>query len=192
MRDDPRSHPEHRRFRQRRLFARDVEASVEIDAPRATVWAALVDFEAYPRWNPFTPRVSTDLEVGSPVHLGVDMPGRAYSDRVEWVNLVEPGRTICWGMMIGHPALLVANRWQELEELGPARTRYATVDRFSGLLVPMMMALYGEPMRRGFESVGAGLKRWVEAGTAGRHEAAPAPPAARSAGVAKAADGAGA
>jgi len=162
MQADPRSHPEHRRFRQRRLFARDVEASVEIDAPREVVWAALVDFESYPRWNPFTTSVRTDLEIGAPVSLGVAMPGRSYSDRVEWVNLVEPGRTICWGMMLGHPALLVANRWQTLSEVGEGRTRYHTVDRFSGLFVPVMMAIYAEPMRRGFESVGLGLKGWVE------------------------------
>lgn len=162
--DDPRDHPEHRRFRQRRLFARNVEAGVEIAAGREVVWAALVDFPSYPKWNPFTTSVVTDLAIGSPVALGVDMPGRSYSERVEWVNLVEPGHTICWGMMLGHPALLVANRWQMLEELGPHRTRYFTVDRFSGLLVPVMMALYAEPMRRGFESVGAGLKCWVEAG----------------------------
>jgi len=162
----PRRDPFHLRYRQRALFARQVEASVEIDAPRDVVWEALVDFGAYPHWNPFTRTVETRLEVGAPVRLGVDMPGRSRSERVEWVNLVEPGHTICWGMQIGHPALLVANRWQELHDLGGGRTQYHTVDRFSGLLVPLVMALYGEPTRRGFESVALGLKQWVEGGRA--------------------------
>ena len=160
--NDPRRDPFHLRYRQRSLFARDVEASVEIDAPRDVVWETLVDFESYPQWNPFTRRVETTLEVGAPVSLHVDMPGRSGSDRTEWVNLVEPGRTICWGMHLGHPGLLTANRWQELHDLGGGRTLYHTVDRFSGLLVPLMMALYGEPTRRGFESVAHELKRWVE------------------------------
>jgi len=79
-----------------------------------------------------------------------------------------PGHTICWGMHLGHPGLLTANRWQELHDLGGGRTLYHTVDRFSGLLVPLMMALYGEPTRRGFESVAHELKRWVERERTGR------------------------
>ncbi len=161
---DPRRHPFHLRYRQSARFARDVEAAVEIEASRDVVWEALVDFDAYPEWNPFTRRVSTELVVGGPVVLGVDMPGRSYSERTEWVNLVEPGRTICWGMHMGHPALLTANRWQELHDLGGGRTRYYTVDRFSGWLVPLVMTLYGEPTRLGFESVAHGLKEWVERG----------------------------
>jgi hypothetical protein len=164
--NDPRSHPFHLRYRQRSLCARDVAASVEIDAPRAVVWAALVDFARYPLWNPFTREVETSLEVGEPVRLHVDMPGRSTSVRTEWVNLVEPGRTICWGMHLAHPALLCANRWQQLSDLEDGRTRYHTVDHFSGVLVPLMMSLYGEPTRRGFESVALGLKRWVEQGAA--------------------------
>lgn len=159
---DPRQHPFHARYRQRALFAREVSASTEIAASRDDVWNALVDFERYPLWNPFTTQVTTTLEVGAPVTLHVDMPGRAKSVRTEWVNLVEPGRTICWGMHLGHPVLLCANRWQQLDDLEGGRTRYHTVDRFSGLLVPLVMALYGESTRRGFESAALGLKRWVE------------------------------
>jgi hypothetical protein len=174
--DDARQHPFHLRYRQRALFAREVEASSEIDAPRDAVWEVLVDFDAYPEWNPFTRRVSTTLEVGAPVSMHVDMPGRSARDRVEWVNLVEPGRTICWGMHIGHPGLLTANRWQRLHDLVGGRTRYHTVDRFSGLLVPLVMAFYGEPTRQGFASVAEGLKARVEERAASGSGAAAAAP----------------
>jgi hypothetical protein len=87
-------------------------------------------------------------------------------------------------MHMGHPVLLTANRWQELSDLSGGRTRYRTIDRFSGLLVPLVMALYGEPTRRGFESVAAGLKQWVESGD--RHRLAEREDAAQ--GVAAATD----
>jgi uncharacterized protein YndB with AHSA1/START domain len=161
---NPRQHPFHLRYRQRALCAREVSAEAEIAAPIGEVWKALVDFERYPEWNVFSTAVKTNLEVGAPVELHVDMPGRSKSIRTEWVNLVEPGRTICWGMYMLHPTLLCANRWQELHELEAGGTRYFTVDRFSGLLVPLMMSLYEEPMRQGFQSVADGLKAWVEKG----------------------------
>lgn len=165
MPNNDRSHPFHQRFRQRALFAREVTGSCEIEAPVEEVWQALIGFDSYSEWNIFTPHVQTDLRIGSPVELDVVMPGRSRSRRTEWVNLVEPGRTICWGMHLGHPGLLCANRWQILRDLGDGRTQYLTVDKFSGMLVPIVFALYGQPMHIGFQSVADGLKRWVEAQT---------------------------
>ena len=37
----------------------DPRASVEIDAPLAVVWQAMLDTEAYGEWNPFVVRVET-------------------------------------------------------------------------------------------------------------------------------------
>jgi hypothetical protein len=159
---NPRQHPFHLRFAQTAIFPSKVEASITIDAPIEDVWQALVDFPQYGAWNPFTPIVETDLQVGSPITLHVDMPARSKSVRAEWVNLVEPGKTICWGMHMAAPWLLCANRWQELTPLQGGGTRYTTTDYFSGLLAPLVLLFYGEPMRKGFQSVADGLKAHVE------------------------------
>ena len=157
-----RQHPFHLKYRQRRLFARDVSAQSEIRADKEHVWAALIDFDHYPEWNRFTTRVESDLNVGSPVKLHVDMPDRSASIRTEWINLVEPGETLCWGMHMGLPWLLCANRWQILTTLENGHTEYLTVDKFSGLLTPIVMLFYGKPMQKGFQAVADGLKEWVE------------------------------
>lgn len=162
----------HRRYRQGRVFPRAVVASVDIQAPAREVWAVLVDFARYPEWNPFTPEVEAELAVGAPVRLRVSMPGRRELERVEQINRVEPERALCWGMHMGHRALLCANRWQVLEPVRAA-TRYTTADRFSGLLVPLVMALYGGPMQLGFQQMADALKVRVEGmlpagGAAGR------------------------
>jgi len=161
---DPRQHPFHLRFAQGPLCQRAIQASADIDAPPADVWQALIEFDHYEKWNPFTPIVETDLQVGSPVTLHIDMPNRSKSVRTEWVNLVEPGKTICWGMHMGARWLLCANRWQTLSPLPGNRTQYETIDYFSGLLAPLVMQLYGEPTRIGFQSVADGLKAYVELG----------------------------
>lgn len=159
-----RHHPIHLRYRQRRLFSREVSGRSEIEAPIDAVWQALTDFERYSEWNTFCPKAETDLKVGSPIKMHVVMPGRPSSVRTEWINLVEPGKTVCWGMHLGHPILLCANRWQMLRELDKDRTEYLTVDYFSGLLTPLMMALFAKPLRLGFQSVADNLKHWVETG----------------------------
>lgn len=158
-----RSHPFHLRFRQRSLFRREVSAGVDIDAPIDLVWDVLADLDHY-TWNPLSPRATARaLAVGEPVELEVHLPGRPKRMQTEWINLVEPGKTICWGLHLPHPLFLVGNRVQELTPLGPGRTRYFTVDRFSGLLTPLVMLLYGEPMRAGFQAMADALKAHCEA-----------------------------
>ena len=44
---------------------------VTIEAPVEVVWGVLTDVANYAEWNPFTPSVKTDLQLGSPVHTGL-------------------------------------------------------------------------------------------------------------------------
>lgn len=150
------------RFAQGRLFAFAPEASVEIDAPVEIVWQVLVDFDSYPRWNLFTPSIACDGKLGSPVVMSVRFAGAKPMTQTEILNVFEPPRRLAWGMHMGSPLLLVANRYQTLEALGPERTRYRSIDYVSGLLAPLVRALYGEAMRAGFALAGEGLKREAE------------------------------
>ena len=157
-----RDHPFHLRFKQGRLFPASVEAKQTIEASASAVWRTLIDFDAYEVWNPFTPKVRTSLKVGEEVHMDVRLPGRSPQNRKEWVNLVERQQTICWGMHIANRHLLTANRWQILTPLSDGRTEYWTIDRFSGLFTPLVMALYGKSIRLGFQAVADNLKLHVE------------------------------
>lgn len=145
---------------------RDIAASVEIGAPRARVWSILVDLSRYPEWNPFTPRVEASLKIGEPVILHVAMkPGKPTMRQPEVMTSYVEGEELGWGTTMGHRALLHANRTQRLVDLGGGRTRYDTVDRFEGALVPLVMALYGRHVQRGFDETAAALKKRAEAGT---------------------------
>jgi hypothetical protein len=156
----------HARYRQGRVFPTAVSAEVEIDAPPERVWSILTDFDRYPEWNPFTVSVETALRVGEPVVMDVHLPGKRPSIRTEWVNRVEDGRCIAWGMHMVGPAWLTANRLQWVDALDEGRSRYRTADQMSGWLVPVVMTLYGDSMRRGFESVARALKDRAEKSSA--------------------------
>jgi uncharacterized protein YndB with AHSA1/START domain len=39
-------------------MTKTVSATIQIDAPPATVWAALTDLAAYPQWNPLFPEAT--------------------------------------------------------------------------------------------------------------------------------------
>jgi hypothetical protein len=141
----------------------DVATAIEIDAPRAHVWSILVDLARYPEWNPFTPRIEASLKIGEPVILHVAMkPGRATMRQPEVMTSYVEGEELGWGTTMVHRLLLHANRTQRLVEIGTGRTRYTSVDRFEGAIVPLVMALYRRDVQRGFDETARALKQRAE------------------------------
>jgi hypothetical protein len=141
---------------------RSYEATVEIDAPAARVWEILVDLPSYGAWNTFCPVVESTLTVGGPVVLHVHLGKRRVVQR-ETVRAVDAeGLRLCWGATIGPPFVFHGDRWQELTALGPDRCRYHTHERFTGLLSPLVGALFGRAVQEGFSTMAADLKRRAE------------------------------
>jgi hypothetical protein len=106
--------------------------------------------------------VETTLEVGSPVLLHVQMTPKKMLKQKEWIRAVKSQSELTWGMTMGHPILLTATRSQTLIALDAQTTRYITVDKMSGILVPLVMLLYGKKIKRGFDAVAEGLRTRAE------------------------------
>ena len=144
-------------------MARSVRAEIEIAAPIDRVWGILTDLERYSEWNPFTARAESTLRVGDPIALYPRLIGnRAY----RWSERVcrnEP-YDLCWDLTLGARFVLTAERCQTLTALGEDRTHYVSEDRFNGALAPVVMAIFGRAMQRGFEDCAAGLKKRAESG----------------------------
>jgi hypothetical protein len=141
-----------------------LEAAAEIDAPPERVWEILEDLGAYAEWNPFTPRIDASLVPGEPVVLHVAMrPGRPLLVQREVCTAHDPvRRELGWGMTLGARFLLRADRVQRVEAGPGGGARYYTADTFSGLLTPLVMALYRADIQRGFEGVARALKERAE------------------------------
>ncbi len=136
--------------------------AVEIEAPIEQVWDTLVDVKRYGEWNPFTTRVDTDFEIGSPVDLHVTLEPLKLK-QPEWIESVQRPHLLAWGTKVGNRFLLSARREQRLEALGETRCRYLTTDAFNGLLTPLVVLLFGRLIRRGFNDMARALKARAEA-----------------------------
>jgi hypothetical protein len=144
-------------------FQRTFAAQVDIDAPPERVWAVLLDLPRYPEWNPLTTAVQSELHLGAPVELTVRMSrlGRTVVQRVEVREVTVPHR-LRWGMTMGLPWILRAERIQRLEPLASGRTRYVTEDTIAGALGPVVFGIFGPSLVDGFEAMARALAEEVE------------------------------
>ena len=146
------------------MFKRILESSaaLQIDASAEVVWNVLTDADGYSGWNPFTTRVQTDFQVGSPMHIHITM-GPWKMQRMEWVRLVERPHRLGWDTQVLAPFVLYSNKQQRLTALSEASCSYHTTDLFSGLLTPLIMLLFRKLIIRGFDETALALKRRCEA-----------------------------
>lgn len=134
---------------------------VQINAPIDFVWDVLTEVEKYREWNSFTPQAQTDFKIGSPAHLRVRM-GPMMMKIAETVCAFEKPRLIAWTKTFGVRWFLVAVRQQVLEPMDDTRCTYHNTDQLTGLMAPVVLLLNGDYMRRGFNDVAEGLKRYAE------------------------------
>lgn len=139
-----------------------------IDAAPDAVFRVLADFKRYPEWNAFTERVIPRGSVGGTVELHVNMPGDRKRIMQERFTGFVDGKRISWGLKVGLGILLDCDRVQQVEATPDGRTRYVTYEDFKGLLGPLVVRLYGESVRRGFELCAESLATRMQELTARR------------------------
>src|SRR4030095_641143 len=50
-------------------MTRRIATAIDIDAPADAIWRVLVDFPAYPEWNPFILRITGEAKVGARLEI---------------------------------------------------------------------------------------------------------------------------
>jgi hypothetical protein len=137
-------------------MARVIETSILIAAPAARIWSVLMDFDAYPAWNPFIRRIEGEKKVGARLEVVIEPPGQKASIFRPTVIEVSPERLFCWRGSLPVPGFFSgAHRFSLAEE--SARTRFVHSEEFSGLLVPFVGSVLAAT-ERGFQAMNEALK----------------------------------
>jgi hypothetical protein len=95
-----------------------VRSEIEIDAPADLVFRILTDLPGYTRWNPFTPRAVSTLEIGAPIDMRVRLMPFYTRGQREFVSELSPlRRRVAWGMHMGKADWGRGHRTQEIVRL---------------------------------------------------------------------------
>jgi hypothetical protein len=139
----------------------ELRSEIDIDAPAETVWAILVDFDAYPEWNPLVRRMEGTPEVGERLK-GRFAPtgGRALPATVELTELA-PEQRLGWighllfrGLLDGEHTFTIVPRDDGV--------RLENVERFTGALTRLARPLLDRSLPA-YDALNEALKGRAEA-----------------------------
>ncbi len=146
--------------------ANAITSQIEIDAPAATVWAILMDFDSYAEWNPFIVRLSGRPDVGARIEARLQPPGGRAMTFKPTVLVAEPDREFRWLGKLFVKGLFDGEHVFRIEPLGPDRVRFVQEESFAGVLVPLLKGTLGQA-EEGFRQMNAALKVRAEGMVAG-------------------------
>jgi hypothetical protein len=140
----------------------ELRAEIEIDAEPDRVWAVLMDFEAYPDWNPFITTIQGERTVGARLRAHLQPAGGRGITMTPSVTVNEPGSAFGWLGKLGVPHLFDGAHRFELQPIdGGSRTRFVQSERFRGILLSLVRRSILPATLAGFEAMNRALAERV-------------------------------
>lgn len=134
---------------------------VEIESPVESVWAALVDFESYSKWNPIVPAISGSFEVGNLLEHTLIKPNGKSASFSPKVLFVSPPNHSVLAKSIVHPKIAYLVHHFELESITKTKTSFRQRWQCSGFLMPLLWSKFIVRFEN-FRKANAGLKSYLE------------------------------
>jgi hypothetical protein len=138
-----------------------ISTSIRIDAEPERVWAILMDFAAYPAWNPFIVAIEGEARPGAGLTVRIGPPGREPQTFKPVVVTVDSPSAFIWRGSLPIPGLFTGEHSFRLTREGDS-TSFHHAEHFSGLLVPVLKKMLART-EEGFHQMNSALKARAEA-----------------------------
>jgi len=142
------------------ITQRAIQAEIVINAPASKVWQVLIDFKAYPQWNPFIRQVTGTMEPDEQLTVQMYSGNRTISFSPT-VLVVQPERELRWIGRVFIPGIFDGEHSFVIEPLGGNQVRLIQSEKFNGLLVPFSGSLLDDA-KRSFQEMNRALKVQAE------------------------------
>ncbi|KAF2003826.1 hypothetical protein P154DRAFT_519745 [Amniculicola lignicola CBS 123094] len=162
-----------------------VGTRLEIRTNVSTIWDVLTDFPAYASWNPFVRSAIVTTPFGVPTReqypienhklilrnqipplpfpVDSSTPDNPLNTQFAFENIthIQPDKgRLAWEYIF--EAVLQAERWQAISDLGNGKVLYESREVFHGLAAETLKVWMGEGLQKGFEAQAEGLRRVLE------------------------------
>jgi len=144
------------------MFRKELETSMEIDAPAGRVWEVLTDLASYPEWNPMIRRATGELRVGSRLEVRFEPEGRKGHTFRPMLTAVDPGRELRWSGRPRFPGVFDMEHYWMIEEKPGGKSRLRHGASVSGLAAPLAGKAMLRSARKPFEAMNRAHKLRAE------------------------------
>lgn len=139
-----------------------IETEIEIAASVSTVWDILLDWERYPEWNPYIPRLEGRPEVGAQLHARFTPPWLPPLNLRPVVYYCVPECYFSWRGNLLNPLLFNGEHYFDFSPLGRSRCHLRHGERLYGAVVALGGSLLARQMRAGFVAMNEALRTRAE------------------------------
>jgi hypothetical protein len=141
-----------------------IEHRIEIDAPAAAIWNALVGVDRYTEWNPYVLSLEGPLTAGESIRVTLQNVGDDSPFTVTpTVIAVETNRELRWQGTVGKPGVFDTEHSFSIEPMGLQSSMFTHAEEFSGSHAHIMQGERGERLEETFEAMNRALKKRAEA-----------------------------
>ncbi|MBL6444999.1 SRPBCC domain-containing protein [Fulvivirga sp. 29W222] len=141
---------------------KQLKTSIEIASSPEKIWNVLMDFKAYPEWNPFIISIIGKPKVRERLRVSIQPPGSKPMVFKPQVTLFKRNKQFGWLGSLFMRGIFDGHHVFEIEELGNNKCILIQREEFSGLLVPLLWKSLDTKTRAGFKAMNAKIKDLAE------------------------------
>ena len=137
---------------------KEIKTEILINSNPTKIWNILMDFERYPKWNPFIRSIKGQPTIGFKITAKLEPPDAKGMTINPTILEKDNERKFRW---LGHlifPGLFDGEHIFELIDNKNGTTTFIQRELFKGLLIPLLNKLLDDNTRRGFEQMNQQLK----------------------------------
>ncbi|MBN2224432.1 MAG: SRPBCC domain-containing protein [Deltaproteobacteria bacterium] len=141
---------------------REIITEIDIRARASQVWEILMEFDAYPAWNPFIKKIAGKPADGSRLDVTLEPPGGGPMRFRPRVRAASPEREFRWKGSLYVPGIFDGEHQFIIEPASKNRVNFTQREQFSGILVPFLWKMLDTKTRKGFVAMNKALKLRAE------------------------------
>ncbi len=130
-----------------------IKTAIEINAKPEQVWNILLDFESYPKWNPFICTITGNAEEGA--YLSVAIGDMTFKPKVLQNKKPYEFR---WLGHLWFKGLFDGEHVFKITQLTENKILFEQNEHFKGILVPFFKSKLNKETKQGFEAMNKALK----------------------------------
>lgn len=139
-----------------------IDSSIYINAPAQRVWRVLLDFAAYPLWNPYLSIVEGQAQLNQTLHILSFPPQAKPMEYYTKIRCIDENHRLAWVCCLIMPGFCDIEHEFKLYTMGLQRVQFTQTKRFSGLLSAIVSRLLWSDIQLGLECMNRALKHRVE------------------------------